>query len=207
MIKINLLEVERERRPKAAAPTGGVPTLLLALLIIGASAIAFILYYLAVSNRLSSLLADVQQKRIKKKELEPFIKRVDELEARKVELAKKNNAIEQLRSQRTIPVHLLDEVSRSLPEYLWLTSMILKGEVLSIDGGTLQEQAIPTFMKSLDASEFIGTCKLIETKQVTTGGTTPTVSTTFKISSPVTNPFKPKPAETSQAKPTTRKRS
>ena len=205
MIKINLLEVERERRPKAAAPAGGVPTMLLALLIIGASLVAFVLYYLAISNRLSSLLTDVQQKRIKKKELEPYIKRVDELEARKVELAKKNNAIEQLRSQRTIPVHILDEVGRSLPEYLWLTSMILKGEVLSIDGETLQEQAIPTFMKNLDASEFIGTCRLIETKQVGVPGASHG-STTFKIASPITNPFKPKPAETTESKPTTRKR-
>ncbi len=204
MIKINLLEVERERRPKAAATSGGVPTILLALLIVGASFVAFILYYLAISNRLSSLLADVQQKRIKKKELEPYIKRVDELEARKIELGKKNNAIEQLRSQRTIPVHILDEVSRSLPEYLWLTSLVLKGELLSIDGQTLQEQAIPTFMKSLDTSEFIGTCSLIETKQVGTPGNTP-VSTTFKVAAPITNPFKPKPAPPA-AKPTTRKR-
>lgn len=205
MIKINLLEVERERRPKAAAARGGVPTMLLALLIIGASVVAFVLYYLAISNRLSSLLTDVQQKRIRKKELEPYIKRVDELEARKLELAKKNNAIEQLRSQRTIPVHILDEVSRSLPEYLWLTSMILKADILSIDGQTLQEQAIPTFMKSLDASEFIGTCRLIETKQMGTPGTTPT-STSFKIAAPVTNPFKPKPVVTPAAKPTTRTR-
>ncbi len=205
MIKINLLEVERERRPKAAAPSGGVPTMLLALLIIGATIVAFILYYLAINNRLSSLLIDVQQKRIKKKELEPYIKRVDELEARKVELAKKNNAIEQLRSQRTIPVHILDEVSRSLPEYLWLTSMILKGELLSIDGQTLQEQAIPTFMKNLDTSEFIGTCRLIETKKVGAPGTV-AAATLFKIAAPITNPFKPKPVETPATKPTTRKR-
>ncbi len=206
MIKINLLEVERERRPKAAAVAGGgVPTTLLALLIVGSSLVAFVLYFLAINNRLSNLNADVQQKRIKKKELEPYIKRVDELEARKGELAKKNQAIESLRSQRTIPVHILDEVSRSLPEYLWLTNMILKGEVLTIDGQTLQEQAIPTFMKTLDASEFVGVCKLIEAKQVGKPGSA-NLATNFKISAPITNPFKPKPVETPEPKSTTRKK-
>ena len=119
-------------------------------------------------SQLTALQKDVAQKRERKKELEPYIKRVDELERRRNELAKKNYAIEELRSQRTIPVHILDEVSRAVPEYLWLTKMNLKGAVLSIDGETLQEQAIPTFHEISDASQFIGTPRLIETKQKTT---------------------------------------
>jgi type IV pilus assembly protein PilN len=188
MIKINLLEVEKERRVKSTTP-GGVPTALLALVIIGLSIAAFIFYYLAKQKQVTDLEEDIAKKRIQKKELEPYIKRVEELDARRQELAKKNHAIELLRSQRTIPVHILDEVSRSLPEYLWIQVMELKGETLRIDGSTLQEQAIPTFMKNLDSSEFIGTCSLIETRQPL-GAEKP--ATTFKISAPVTNPFKPK---------------
>ena len=200
MIKINLLEVEKERRVKAATP-GGVPTALLALVIIGLTIAAFVFYFLAKKNEVKNLEADIAKKRIQKKELEPYIKRVEELDARRQELAKKNHAIELLRSQRTIPVHIMDEVSRALPEYLWIRSLELKGETLSIDGETLQEQAIPTFMKNLDASEFVGTCSLIETMQPL-GAEKP--STTFKISAPVTNPFKPK--EPPPAPPPVRRR-
>jgi type IV pilus assembly protein PilN len=89
----------------------------------------------------------------------------------------------------------MDEVSRALPEYLWLTNINLKGSVLSLDGETLQEQAIPTFMKSLDASQFIGTPRMIETKQKITGGIAGGQSTAFKISAAITNPFKPKTPE------------
>jgi len=192
MIKINLLEVERERRPKAA-PTGGVPTGAMFLGILGLSIAAFVLYYIVIDKRLTELQQDVAEKEAKKRELEPYIKRADELEQRKKEMEKKNHAIEELRSQRTIPVHILDEVSRALPEYLWLSSLTVKGEVLQIEGETIQEQAIPTFMKSLDASEFIGTCSLIETVQKAPG--TQGNSTTFKISAPITNPFKPKAPE------------
>ena len=188
MIKINLLEVEKERRVKTTTP-GGVPTALLALVIIGLSIAAFIFYYLAKQKQVADLEEDIAKKRIQKKELEPYIKRVEELDARRQELAKKNNAIELLRSQRTIPVHIMDEVSRALPDYLWIRNLELKGETLGIDGQTLQEQAIPTFMKNLDASEFVGTCSLIETRQPL-GAAQP--STSFKISAPVTNPFKPK---------------
>jgi type IV pilus assembly protein PilN len=193
MIKINLLEVERARRPKTVAAPGGVPTTLLALIILGATAAIFIFYYIAIGNRLTNLTRDVEEKRIRKKELEPYIKRVDELEQRKNELAKKNHAIEELRSRRTIPVHILDEVSRALPEQLWLTTMEIKGETLNIDGATLQEQAIPTFMKTLDASEFIGTCSLIETRQQPTPSSPGGRFTVFRITAPITNPFKPKP--------------
>jgi type IV pilus assembly protein PilN len=197
MIKINLLEVEKERRVKTATP-GGVPTALLALVIIGLSIAAFIFYYLAKQKQVADLEVDIAKKRIQKKELEPYIKRVEELDARRQELAKKNHAIELLRSQRTIPVHIMDEVSRALPDYLWIKNLELKGELLNIDGETLQEQAIPTFMKNLDASEFIGTCSLIETRQPL-GAAQP--STSFKISAPVTNPFKPKEPEPAATPP------
>lgn len=197
MIKINLLEVEKERRPRAAAAgaPGAAPTALMAILILGGALAGFGFHYWMKNNKLNELKADVVEKRAKKKELEPYIKRVDELEARRNELAKKNHAIEELRSQRTIPVHILDEMSRALPEYLWLTNLALKGAVLSIDGETLQEQAIPSFMKNLEASEFIGTVRLIQTtaRELTTGSQTR--STTFKLSATVTNPFKPKPVE------------
>lgn len=196
MIKINLLEVEKERRPKRAVP-GAVPTTLLAVVIFGLAIGAFALYYLAIQNRLAALEKDVVEKREKKKELEPYIKRVDELEKRKNDLEKRNRAIEELRSQRTIPVHVLDEVSRALPDYLWLSGMTVKGDLIAIEGETLQEQAIPTFMKSLDASEFIGTCSLIETRRRESAGST---STTFRITAPITNPFKPKAAETTTTK-------
>jgi type IV pilus assembly protein PilN len=201
MIKINLLEVEKERRVKTATP-GGVPTALLALVILGLSVAAFIFYYLAKQKQVADLEEDIAKKRIQKKELEPYIKRVEELDARRQELAKKNHAIELLRSQRTIPVHIMDEVSRALPDYLWLTNLELKGETLRIDGATLQEQAIPTFMKNLNASEFVGTCSLIETTQPL-GAAQP--STSFKISAPVTNPFKPKEPEPTTTPPPGRK--
>jgi type IV pilus assembly protein PilN len=212
MIKINLLEVDKERKTRKggggpAAPSGGpVPTSILLIGIIGLGVAGLAFNYIRYSSKLSDLETDVARMRVKKAELEPFIKKVDDLELRRNELAKKNEAIEQLRSQRTIPVHIMDEVSRALPDYLWLTNLSIKGSTLSIDGATLQEQAISSFMKSLEASEFVGACSLIETKELAPKAKAP-ASTTFKISAPITNPFKP-PAteETTTTKTTTTKK-
>jgi type IV pilus assembly protein PilN len=209
MIKINLLEVEKERRaPKPGVAVGAAagPTTLIAALILGLTLAAFLVHFFVKKSQLAALQKDVAQKRERKKELEPYIKRVDELERRRNELAKKNYAIEELRSQRTIPVHIMDEISRALPEYLWLTNVNLKGAILSIDGETLQEQAIPTFMKSLDASQFIGTPRMIETKQkVASGNLNTGPSTTFKIAAGITNPFKPKTPEVKETSSKKRK--
>jgi type IV pilus assembly protein PilN len=202
MIKINLLEVEKERRPKAVSVGApAVPVFLIGGVILVGAIAAVAIWYLTVSSQARSLEKDVIKMRAKKKELEPYIKRVDELEARRNELAKKNRAIEELRSQRTIPVHILDEVSRALPEYLWLTNLTLKGGALSIDGETLQEQAIPAFMKSLDASEFIGSTSLLETRQKSSSRAG-AVSTIFKLQATITNPFKPKELPETGKKPT-----
>lgn len=211
MIKINLLEVEKERKTKKAAggpvtPGGPVPTGVLAIALIGLGVAALAFNYIRTSAKLSDLTADVARMRAKKAELEPYIKRVDELEKRRDELQKKNEAIEQLRSQRTIPVHIMDEVSRALPDYLWVTSLTLKGSTLAIDGTTLQDQAISAFMKNLEASQFIGTCSLIETKDVSRGAAGQSQGTTFKISAPVTNPFQKQAPEESTKTTTAKKR-
>jgi hypothetical protein len=42
--------------------------------------------------------------------------------------------IEQLRSGQTLPVQLLDHISRSVPDLLWLTDMDQKGDALTIQG-------------------------------------------------------------------------
>src|SRR5262249_8008897 len=102
MIKINLLEVEKERRaPKPGVAVGAAagPTTLIAALILGLTLGAFLIHFFIKRSQLSALQKDVAQKRERKKELEPYIKRVDELERRRNELAKKNYAIEELRSQ------------------------------------------------------------------------------------------------------------
>lgn len=210
MIKINLLEVEKERKTRKtgggpAVPGGPAPTGILAIGIIGLGIAALAFQFVRYNGKLNDMTTDVQRMRAKKAELEPYIKKVDELEAKRDELKKKNEAIQQLRSQRTIPVHIMDEVSRALPDNLWIGSLVVKGSMLTIDGTTLQEQAISTFMKSLEASAFIGPCNLVVSKQTGSASGGATQVTGYTISAPITNPFAPK-VEDSASTTTTKKK-
>jgi len=73
-------------------------------------------------------------------------------------LAKKKFAfpIEQLRKDQTGPVHMLDEISRSLPPMLWLTQMKQtpnSNEVL-IEGRSNTLTSISDFVTSLEATGY-----------------------------------------------------
>ena len=85
MIKINLLEVDKERKARkgpAAAP-GAVPTELLAIVIILAGVLGFGFNYWTVNRQLTEITKDVEAKKKKRADLDHYIKEVDELEARR----------------------------------------------------------------------------------------------------------------------------
>ena len=60
---------------------------------------------------------------------------VQQFEQRKAQLSQRVTLIEQLRKGQTGPVHMLDQISRSLPPMLWLTELKQggSGEVV-VDG-------------------------------------------------------------------------
>jgi type IV pilus assembly protein PilN len=51
-------------------------------------------------------------------------------------------------------VHVLDEISKAVPERLWLTSLAQKDAEFKIDGMTTSLQELSTFVASLEASRW-----------------------------------------------------
>src|SRR6185312_11333469 len=62
--------------------------------------------------------------------------------------------IEQLRRGQTAPVHVLDEVSKSIPDRLWLTSMLQSGKEFTIEGRTTSLTALSDFVANLEGSSW-----------------------------------------------------
>ncbi|RLE21917.1 MAG: hypothetical protein DRJ65_15010, partial [Acidobacteria bacterium] len=54
------------------------------------------------------------------------------------------------------PVRILDEVSRAMPDLLWLTSLNLSGTHLTLSGMVLDENAFANYVDNLNASPFFG---------------------------------------------------
>ena len=57
-------------------------------------------------------------------------------EQRKAQLQQRVTLIEQLRRGQSGPVHILDEISKAVPERLWLTDMTQKGDDIVLAGMT-----------------------------------------------------------------------
>ena len=79
---------------------------------------------------------------------------MQEFEQRKAQLSQRVVLIEDLRKGQTGPVHMLDQISRSLPPMLWLTEVKqVAGDVL-IDGLSTTQTGVSDFVNNLETSGY-----------------------------------------------------
>lgn len=103
------------------------------------------------STQLVEEVTNAQQETIRLRDL---ITKVRQGEQYKARLSQRLNLIETLRRGQSGPVHLLDEVSRSLPEMLWLTVMTQQGNDVTIEGRCVNLAAVSDFMANLQSSPY-----------------------------------------------------
>ncbi len=158
MIKINLVaetpaaaSIQAERPQfSLGAKQGDIVLLIvlaLGLIVVGTQ------WFLLTSKR-SELQEVERQRRRERDELLVYIKKVEELEARREALRQKINVINELKRNQRGPVRILDEVSRALPELVWLTKMALKGNNVELSGNAMDENAVANYISNIDASPF-----------------------------------------------------
>jgi Tfp pilus assembly protein PilN len=95
----------------------------------------------------------------------------DKLRARRDTIAQKLVIIEEVDAGRYIWSHLLDEISRALPDYTWLTRIAgsnggSQSVALTITGRTGNTFALTRFLKDLEASPFVRGVQLTKTEVV-----------------------------------------
>jgi type IV pilus assembly protein PilN len=156
MIRINLLAIERGRsRKKAAARLDASMRLTaacLAILLLTACGIGYWAWSLGrESTDLDQQIASAQTEA---RRLHSVIQQVQQFEKQRAELQQRVALIEELRKGQTSAVHLLDEVSRSLPDMLWLTDMKEKDSVLTIEGRCTSLTALSDFVANLERSPY-----------------------------------------------------
>lgn len=155
MIRINLLAVERERTkkvrvliPPAHRVTVGASVILLVTVLgIGWWFWSLRTQSIAVDNDLARAEAEMQQ-------LRSVLSQVQKFETRKAQLQQRVTLIEQLRQGQSAPVHVLDNISKSLPDRLWLTDMKQTGADFAISGFSTSMTALSDFVANLEASRW-----------------------------------------------------
>lgn len=157
MVNINLLSDERKparSRRRAPGPSLGRNedaagrAWLLALILLGVVAFAGVWFlYNRTGRDLDREIAAAQKQA---DELEPLIQEVEQYQADKAELVHKIDVINQLKANQRGPVQIMDEISRALPELLWLTRLEAKSNTVTLQGEAFNTNAVAAFLENLD---------------------------------------------------------
>jgi type IV pilus assembly protein PilN len=158
MIKINLVaETPTPAAKKRARPEfslGARQGDVLLLLVLAVCLLAIGTRWLLLKNERDHLRDVRRQKQVERDELLPYIQKVEELEAKRDLLRHKISVINELKQNQRGPVRIMDEVSRALPDLVWLTRMTLKGNTLTLTGVAMDENAVANYISNLYASPF-----------------------------------------------------
>lgn len=157
MIRINLLSEARAalaRKKTGTAPTGAR---LNNLILLGGVAVG-ILYIgvmaLVLTSRSRHLDEEIAKAQEEVARLRSIIDEVRGYELKKASLESKIQLINNLKTNQRGPVRLMDEISRALPDLVWLTELTVSGDQVTLKGRTLSPNAVATYLENLKKSPF-----------------------------------------------------
>ena len=159
MIKINLVaetptKAARAKRAQPEFSLGARQGDILLVVVLGLALVGIGTRWLLLKNERDHLREVERAKRVERDELQPYIQKVQELETKRDQLRHKINVINSLKQNQRGPVRIMDEVSRALPDLVWLTRMTMKGSSLTISGTAMDENAVANYISNLDSSPF-----------------------------------------------------
>jgi type IV pilus assembly protein PilN len=158
MIRINLAQEKAAKTktkagpPGPSIPTGALTGLVLPFLFIAASLLLIGAAFWVQSNKIKDLESRIAADEKRQKDLEAIKQQVDQFQQRKAILENKVLVIEQLRLAQKSPVHMLDEISKALPDYVWLTGMTETRGSVQFQGQSNSLAAVADFIGGLQRS-------------------------------------------------------
>jgi type IV pilus assembly protein PilN len=157
VIRINLLSEARAaaaRRKTPAMPSGAKLNNLLFYggILVGIAYIAIMGFIL--TSRRRHLDQEIGKARIEAERLKSIIEEVKGYEDKKASLEAKIKLINDLKTNQKGPVRLMDEISKALPDLVWLTSLDVSGNQVTMKGRTLSPNAVSTYLENLKKSPF-----------------------------------------------------
>src|SRR5687767_7159213 len=192
MIRINLLATERKAAKAVAVSKAfepGQKLMVLGSLVLVLTVAALGWRYWALGQMAADLEAKIEAANREEQRLQEILRQVREFEARKAMLQMRVDLIDQLRKGQNAPVHMIDQVSRALPEMTWLTGMqqAADGYTLTIQGRCLTLTSLSDFIANLEGSRyFIRPVEIVESTVAAGDAKTPdlinfTIRGTFQM--------------------------
>lgn len=163
MIKINLLPY-REERKKADTQRQIVVATGVCLIFFLIAALFQFVVTLSIGSYERDVKASEQQLAI----LVKITGDIDKFKKDKETLEKKIAVIDNLEIGRTLPVHILEELSANVPVgKVWIMAFKKIEDKITIEGVALDNPAIAQFMRQLEQSSYLESVDLISSEQTT----------------------------------------
>jgi Tfp pilus assembly protein PilN len=164
MIRINLLKPEKKEIREE--PTGLAPeikekkrTPFASLLILLAIAAVAALYFLQ-DKEIKTETERLNVAREEKKQLQYVLAALEKLEEQKSILERKIRLINHLKAQQEIAVRTLDELSKNIPGWVWLTETSYEAQEITIKGRALSNNLIADYVYNLENSPHLSNVKI-----------------------------------------------
>lgn len=157
MIRINLLTEARAAAARKKSPFLPSGARLNNLILLG-GVVAGLLYIgimaLILTSRSKNLDEEIARAQEEVARLKSIIDEVKGYEDKKASLEAKIQLINNLKTNQKGPVRLMDEISKALPDLVWLSDLTVSGDQVSMKGRTLSPNAVATYLENLKKSPF-----------------------------------------------------
>lgn len=169
MIRINLIGIERQtKKPVAFELSQQIPAVCALVVLLAAGGTGWWFWSLRQESR--RLDAEISSANREMTRLKSAMTEVEKFEARSALLQERVKLIEQLRAGQGVPVQMLDHISRSVPDSLWLTMLEQNGATVTIEGKSTTLIALSDFVGNLGSSVVLQKPIEIVSSQVEPGG-------------------------------------
>lgn len=162
MIRINLLPHREEKRLAQKRQMGviaaGVAILGLLSVLLGYTILAGFIEHQKGNNEY--LKAEVAK-------LDTEIAEIKALKDKTKSLLDRKKVVEDLQTNRSSSVHLLDQLVRQLPEGIYLKSIKQEGKNITLQGYAQSNARVSTLMRNLEESPWLESPNLVEIKSIT----------------------------------------
>jgi len=153
MIRINLLAADRPtKKKKVAAAPGAVQAYLLLTVLAGGAVLVCLALYLYMAGQIRELDSKIAAAEQRQRELQAIKKQVDELEQKRATFQRKVDLIYKLQAEQQGPVHMLDELSKALPDFVWLGSLDQAGNQIRLSGQSNSLTSVADYITALQSA-------------------------------------------------------
>jgi type IV pilus assembly protein PilN len=162
--RINLLPWREERRAAkqkrlVIATVAAVVVTVLVVAAVWYGYLTAIEHQTARNDRLRAEIAELDKK----------ITEIRELERLKSQLLSRMEVVENLQASRSAPVHFFNEITRTLPEGVYLDSVAMSGQNLTIVGEAQSNARVSAYMRALESSPWFAEPELVVIKTQANG--------------------------------------